>query len=115
MAVDGGAEVVHHVLAHEVREPGLRDAQCAGGDRDGNHSHHEPGQQRRVLMWDRLVYYGTEQERSDHCQAGRDEDERQHRTEAGAVGREQAADAAKVGSVLLGFHHLPIIRCMSRG
>ena len=42
VAVDLRAQVVHHALADEVRQPGLRDADDAGDDRDGDHPADQP-------------------------------------------------------------------------
>ena len=45
VAVDLRAQVVHDLLADHVGEPGLADAEHAGGDGDGDHPRH---QQRRA-------------------------------------------------------------------
>ena len=75
MAVDGGTQVVHHPLADGVREQRLRDAERPGGDRDRDH----PGDQRReqlgVVLGDRLVEHGSQQERRDHAERRGDQNQ----------------------------------------
>ncbi len=79
MAVDLRAQVVHHALADDVREPGLQDAEHAGGDRDRDHARDERDQQPVVVLGDRDVEHVAQQERRDDAEAGRDDDQAQDR------------------------------------
>ena len=108
VAVDGRAQVVHDALADDVGDPRLRDAERAGGDRDPDHAEHQPGQERRVAVRDRGVEDLAQQERRDHPEAGREQDEREDRAEAGAVGPEQARDPAHLRLAVL-LHDLRTI------
>jgi hypothetical protein len=78
VAVDRGAQVVHHALADQVRQPRLRHAERPGGDRDGDHAGHQHRQQRGVALGDRVVEHRAQQEGRDHAQPRREADEREH-------------------------------------
>ena len=87
--VDRGAEVVHDVLADEVREPGLRDADNAGDDRDRDHPRDQQVEPRRVdvrALAEYVVQEVAEEERGDDAQSGRDHDQAEETHEPGAVG-----------------------------
>ncbi len=94
VAVDLRAQVVHDLLAHHVGEPGLADAEHAGGDGDDDHPRHQQREQRVVVLGDRLVEHVPQQERGDDPQPRRDDDEREHRRQPPPVGAEQGGDAA---------------------
>ena len=66
-SVDGGAQVVHHLLADEVRLPGLGDADHAGDDRDRDHAGDEQVEPRRVdvrALGQHVVQEVAQQERA---------------------------------------------------
>ena len=89
MAVDGRAQVVHDALADRVGVERLRDAERAGRERDRDHPADEEGEQLGVLLGDRLVEDGAQQEGGDHPEPGRDQDQAQDRGEPRPVGAEE--------------------------
>ncbi len=93
--VDGRAQVVHHALADLVGDPRLRDADHARDDRQRDHPRDELDHQRRVVLRVGLVDEFPQQERADHAEPGRQEDQRQQQAEPRPVGREQPAYAAQ--------------------
>ena len=94
VAVDLRPQVVHHALADDVGEPGLEDAEHAGGDRDRDHPGDERDQQPVVVLRDRDVEHVAQQERRDDAEAGRDDDQAHDRRQPAAVGAEQARHPA---------------------
>ena len=94
--VDGGAQVVHHALADDVRHVRLPHARRVGEDRDRDHRQHGHGQHGLVVLEDPDVERLPEQERLEDRDAGRDDDQREHGREPEAVGPEQRQDPAGV-------------------
>ena len=86
------AQVVHHALAHLVRQKSLDDAERPGDDGDDDHPAGAERQRPDVVAGDRLEC-ALEQERRDHPECGRHHDQQQHACESQAVGREQTRDA----------------------
>ena len=73
VAVDRGAQVVHDALADDVRQPGLRDAEHAGGDRDRRSSRATSSVSSAVSpLRDRVVEHLAQQERRDHRRGRRE-------------------------------------------
>ncbi len=75
--VHGRAQVVHHALADLVGDPRLRDADHARDDRQRDHPRDELDHERRVVPRVRLVDEFPQQERADHAEPRRHEDQRQ--------------------------------------
>ena len=97
MAEDGRSQIVHYALADLIREERLDDAEHAVDDRDRDHPRGCIRERPRVVLPDRLQ--GTlEQEGRDDAEAGRDDDQEQHRAEPAAVRGKQRADAPQVGA-----------------
>ena len=96
MLVDGRAQVVHHGLADPVREERLVDADRAGDDRDQDHPGHEQGEQPHVVLGDRRVEDAAEQERRDHAEQRREDDQGEDDRELRPVGAEEREDPAQV-------------------
>ena len=94
MPVDLRAQVVHHPLADDVGEPGLADAQHAGGDRDADHPADQGEQQLVAVLGDRVVEHVAQQERRDHPQDRRDGDQDQDDDQPAPVGPEEPNDPA---------------------
>ena len=90
VAEHGGAQVVHHALADLVREQRLPDAERAVDDRDHDHPGSGERQRRRVrrLRVDR-VQGVAQQERGNHAEDGREDDQREDRAEPQLVRHEQ--------------------------
>ena len=93
-AVDGGPQVVHHLLADLVRLPRLGDADGAGHDRDRDHpadQHQRAASSRLVALGQHVVEQVAQQERRDHARARRRPRScRADRPSAQSVGPEQA-------------------------
>ena len=102
MPVDGRAQVVHDLLADEVRDVGLDDAERARDDRDRDHSADEHGQQRHVLVRNRRVQHCAEQERRHDPEQRRDADQDEDDRQPQPVGPEQTGDATQVRAAHLG-------------
>ena len=98
MAVHGRAEIVHDSLPDDVREPRLRNAQHAGRDRDCDQPDDELVEESRLLLGQGHVEDRADQKRGDHPEPGRDEDEREHGSEAPLIGPEEGDDPAQVGA-----------------
>ena len=94
--VDGGAEVVHHVLPDDVRQVRLPDVEGGRDDRDHDHRQHQHGQQRGLVLEDSLIEDASQQERLQHAEAGREDDHAQYDRQAGTIGPEQLQDPAAV-------------------
>ena len=94
--VDGRAQVVHHGLADPVREQRLVDADRAGDDRDQDHPGDEEREQAQVVLGDRRVEDAVEQERRDHAERRREDDQREDDRELRPVGPEEREDPAQV-------------------
>ena len=95
--VDGGAQVVHHALADEVRLPGLGDADHAGDDRDRDHPGDQDVEARRVdvrALCQDVVQEVAQEERRDDAEPGRDHDQAEQAQEARPVGLEEPRDPA---------------------
>ena len=122
MTEDGGTQVVHHPLAHLVREQRLRDADHAARDRDQDHAAREIREERGVPGRDCGVQDLLQEERRDHAEAGGEDDQREHRGEAAAVRPEEMGDPVQVrtahGGVLRALRrlelHLPAVTGHSR-
>src|SRR5919205_505517 len=67
VAVDRRAQVMHDALADDVRQPGLADAEDAGGHRHADHPEDEQREQAGVALRDGLVEHLAQQERRDHA------------------------------------------------
>ena len=88
VAVDGGAQVVHHALADLVREERLDDAEHAGGDGDRDHPGDEHVQQLLVVARAARVEDVAEQERRDRRRGrGEDDEAETARAARGTAGR----------------------------
>ncbi len=96
MAVDGSAEIVHHALAHEIREVRLPDARHAADDGDPDEPEDERCEQLAVLVRDGDVEDRAKQEGRHHAEGRRAEDEPEDEHEPAAVGTEQAGDTSQV-------------------
>jgi hypothetical protein len=96
---------VHDALADHVRQPGLTDAEDAGGHRHADHAGDEQREQAGVALRDGLVEHLAQQERRDHAQPGGERDEREHNGQPAAVGPEQGRDAAQVSRALVHGDH----------
>ena len=114
--VDGGAQVVHHLLADDVRDVGLPDARRLRDEGDADHPEHRLGQDRSVVPEEPVVQRPLDQERVEHADPRGEHDQRQHDAEPLAVRPEQAQDPAPValarrihqpGRLLLGVAELP--------
>ena len=108
MAVDRGAQVVHHALADLVREQRLVHAERAGDDGDRDHRAGGDRQLRGVVLADRLQH-APEQEGGEDAEAGREDDQRQDGAQPQLVRREQrgrcggdSLGEARVGGTLSG-------------
>ena len=105
VAVDRGAQVVHHALADLRREVRLDDAEDAGDERDRDHPGDEHAQQAQVdcrrpvaRRSDRRVEDLPQQERRDDPEARGDDDQAAMTSASFAqYGRKSRADPAQVG------------------
>ena len=102
VAVDRRAQVVHHLLADEVRHVRLHDAERAGRDRDPDHPGDEGGEQRDVLLRDGGVEDGSEEERRDDAEERGDADQAEDDAEPQTVALEESRDAPEIGAAHLG-------------
>jgi hypothetical protein len=62
VAVDGGTQVVHDLLADGVGEQRLRNPERAGRKRDADHPGDKPRKQLRVVVGDGVVENLSQQE-----------------------------------------------------
>ena len=95
VAEEVGAQAVHHALADGGRLPGLDDADRGGRDGDADHEQDAGEQQGDVLLGDRDVDDALDQERLGQRDQRAGDDQGDHEGQAGAVRREEAADAAQ--------------------
>jgi hypothetical protein len=89
------AQPVHHLLADLGGDPGLHDAEGRGHGGHGHHAEDQPDQQGQVTPGQGPVDDGAQQERRGHRDDRGGHDDRDHRGELAAVGREELADAAE--------------------
>ena len=108
---------MHHLLADQIRLPRLGNPDRAGDDRDRDHAadqHCEPGRVEVRALGQHVVEQVSQQERRDHADPGRDDDQCQQRREPPPVGAKQRHDAATLagGRGQRGIHHryaVPVI------
>ena len=98
-----GTQPVHDLLADLGADPGLDDTEGSGHGGDGDHAEHEPDEQAQVLVGQRNVDHGAQQERRRHGHDRGDDDDRRDDRQLPAVGGEQASDATQRHLTGLGF------------
>ena len=67
-----------------------------GGDRDRDHARDQRREQLGVVLGDRVVEHGSQQERRDHAERRRDQDQDEHGGEPSPVGPEQREQPAAI-------------------
>ena len=95
MAVEGYPQVVHHPLAHQVREVRLPDTDEAGDDWQHDH---QPGlevEQAQVARPGQVVDDQLDEDGIDDADSGGDQDRNGDDGQPAAVGPEEAGDAAQ--------------------
>ncbi len=93
--VQGVAQVLHHVLADDVVEVRLADADQAGDDRRDDHQGDEHVEQEPVLLRQGHVDDLAEQDRVHQAEQARDDDREEDDHDLEPVGPEEARDATR--------------------
>src|SRR5206468_2023903 len=96
MPEDRGAQVVHHLLPDDVREPGLADAEHAGDDRDRDHPADEKGEEAGIPLRYRLVEHLAQKKRREDPEDRRDRDQDEDAAELEPIRTEQPGDSPEV-------------------
>ena len=96
VAVDGRAHVVHHALADLRREVRLDDAERPGDHGDRDRDADEGARQSQPPFGNGGVEERLDDERRDHAEPGRDEDQQRDDGEPAGVRAEEPPDAAQV-------------------
>ena len=110
VAEDVGAQPVHDALADGGRHPGLDDAEQLRHDGDGEHAADGPEEQAHVLVGQRVVDDGTQQEGLGHRDdRDRDDDDGHDRRPASDVG----GRARPRGEAILGTRRAERLSCGS--